>query len=67
MRSRRSVGWLLGLVVLATITGLGSTSQAAEEVIFGPAQYIRTSGPPNQFMETVSVPPTLAAPFRLHI
>src|SRR5574341_191904 len=67
MSARRAGWWLIGVAVtLACALSLG-TAQATEEVLFGPAQYTRTSGPPHQVMETIPLPPTLTAPFRLHI
>ena len=64
--SQRGV-WVLGLVVLGTLVGLAATASATEQLIFGPTQYTRTSGPPNQFAATIPLPPTLVAPFRLHV
>jgi YD repeat-containing protein len=43
------------------------TAHATEEIVFGPHTYTRTAGAPNQFTETITLPPTLTAPFRLHV
>ncbi len=67
MKSQRAVRWLHGIAVLWALVSLASPSPAAEQVLFGPSQYTRTAGPPNQFLETIPLPPTLTAPFRLHI
>jgi hypothetical protein len=64
MQWRKRVGLCLVLLALA---GAVTPVSATEEVIFGPAQYTRTGGSPDQFMETIALPPTLAAPFRLHV
>jgi hypothetical protein len=69
LRLRGSTPWL-GLLFF--VVGLGSVLAAsgvlaAEQVIFGPAQYTRTSGAPNDFTETFVLPPTLTGPFRLHV
>ncbi len=70
MRARREwEGWgrtMLGVLLLGLL-GLPAPLLASEQVIFGPTQYTRTSGPPNQFRETIALPPTLTAPFRLHV
>jgi hypothetical protein len=63
--ARTAVG--VGVVCLLTLLGVAGVTPAAQEVLFGPVQYTRTSGPPNEFMETVTVLPTLGVPFRLHI
>ncbi|HEY7675617.1 MAG TPA: hypothetical protein VIG69_00995, partial [Candidatus Methylomirabilis sp.] len=44
-----------------------SSALAAEQVILGPGQYARTAGPPNQYTDSFTLPPTLMAPFRLHV
>lgn len=67
MQLRRRGGWLFALAVLAGLADLAGPTLAAEQVISGPTTYTRTSGPPNQFQETIALPPTLTAPFRLHI
>jgi hypothetical protein len=35
--------------------------------IFGPTQFVRTTGPPNQYTVTVTVPASVVSPFNLHI
>lgn len=67
MEPGRRWGWGLGGVVLAGLPALAPPAGAAEQVIFGPRQYTRTSGPPKELLETIALPPTLRAPFRLHI
>jgi uncharacterized protein YjdB len=52
--------WLL----LACWTG---PALAAEQIIFGPTYVTCTVGGPTQFSATIEPPPTLTAPFRLHI
>ncbi|HSB68694.1 MAG TPA: hypothetical protein VLT62_05125 [Candidatus Methylomirabilis sp.] len=62
--------WMVEVSILLLCAGLGQgggLAYAAEEVLFGPRQYTRTSGPPNQFMETMALPLTLTAPFRVHV
>jgi hypothetical protein len=53
---------LLAVAVLAP-----APTQAAEEVLFGPARYTTPAGPSQPFRETILLPPTLTAPFRLHV
>ena len=47
--------WLISLTVL--VMGLALTVPAfAQTVLFGPKQYTRTAGPPNQFTDTFTLP-----------
>jgi RHS repeat-associated protein len=39
----------------------------AQTVLFGPKQYIRTAGPPNQFIDTFTLPAGTTAPYTLHV
>src|SRR5579859_6356189 len=47
-------------------SGSGSGTPAGV-TIFGPKQYLRISGPPNDYVDTVTVPAWTASPFDLHI
>ena len=38
-----------------------------DHLIFGPKQYVRTSGAPTEFTDTITVPPTVGPPFLLHV
>lgn len=58
--------WLPLLTVLAM--GLALTAPAfAQTVLFGPKQYTRTAGPPNQFTDTFTLPSGTTAPYTLHV
>ena len=57
---------LLGLLLLC-LAALPPPARAVEQLLFGPVTYTRASGPPNQFQESIALPPTLTAPFRLHV
>ncbi len=59
--------WWIGTGILSLLLGAVVPGRAAEQVLFGPAQYTRTTGPPNQFSESIALPPILTAPLRLHI
>jgi RHS repeat-associated protein len=61
--SSQRARWIVLLAFFAT----SSPALATEEAIFGPAQFTRTAGPPNQFSAEIALPPTLVAPFRLHV
>lgn len=51
-------GWLFALLALAQTPG---------EIVFGPQQYVRTSGDPNSFTNSFTVPQAIGAPFLLRI
>ena len=58
--------WLISLTLLAM--GLALTAPAfAQTVLFGPKQYTRTAGPPNQFTDTFTLPAGATAPYTLHV
>ena len=38
-----------------------------DQQIFGPTQYLRTTGAPNQYTDTITVPANVGEPFLLHI
>lgn len=58
--------WLPLLTVL--VMGLALTAPAfAQTVLFGPKPYTRTAGPPNQFIDTFTLPSGTTAPYTLHI
>ena len=59
LRSDIHRGRLVGLVAPAYAT--------PDQLIFGAKQYTRTTGAPNQFTDTISVPTNVGAPFLLHI
>ena len=67
MRPSRQRWWLFGLAVFVGLAGLVPPALPAEKVLFGPHTYTHTGGWPNQFTETITLPPTLTAPFRLHV
>jgi uncharacterized protein YjdB len=67
MQSNGHRGWLFRLAILVGVVSLAPPALAAEQVIFDSQQYIRTSGPPNQFLETIPLPQNLTSPFRLHV
>jgi hypothetical protein len=56
----------LGLLLLC-LAALPPPARAVEQLLFGRTTYTRSSGPPNQFQESIALPPTLTAPFRLHV
>lgn len=55
----------LALVLGATV-GTGIPLQA-QPLLFGPTQYTRTAGPPNQFTATFALPAGAMPPYTLHI
>jgi len=58
------------LVVVLAWFCLATTALAQatpDQLIFGPTQYLRTTGAPNEYTETITVPANVGAPFLLHI
>src|SRR5712692_6991220 len=51
-----------GSAAVSTNSGITASTN-----IFGPTKYLRTEGPPNDYVTTVNVPAWVASPFDLHI
>src|SRR3990170_1539247 len=59
---------LMRLVVLAGwLFALVAHAQTPDQVLFGPTQYNRTAGAPNEYSGSFSVPASAGAPFVLRI
>lgn len=65
----RLCAFVLGMFVVVLINApLPVLAQSTpDQLIFGPQQYLRTSGAPNQYTGTITVPASVGAPFLLHI
>jgi hypothetical protein len=63
------LGWLLlALVLLALASARPGFAQGTpDQVLFGPTQYNRTDGVPNEYSGSFSVPASVGAPFKLRI
>lgn len=62
------LAWVaLGVALLLSGPSLAAAQAPADQLIFGPTQYLRTTGPPNQYTNTITVPTSVGAPFVLHI
>jgi RHS repeat-associated protein len=59
-------GWLLALAALGA-SGPVVAQGAPDQLLFGPVQYNRTAGPPNQYSGSFAVPASAGAPFQLRI
>jgi RHS repeat-associated protein len=58
----------IALVVALAWFGLAVPALATpDQLIFGAKQYVRTTGAPNQFTDTIAMPPTVGPPFLLHV
>ncbi|THJ19787.1 MAG: hypothetical protein CAF44_014165 [Nitrospira sp. CG24D] len=62
-------GWLTVMVLLAWLgsPSIATAQSTPDQLIFGPQQYLRTTGAPNQYTGTITVPTSVGAPFLLHI
>jgi hypothetical protein len=58
---------LSGLFLLISFADRALAQNVPDQVLFGPKQYLRTSGAPDQYTDTFTVPATIGAPFQLHI
>lgn len=66
MRRLKSVLSTL-LVTLAWVGVAASAFATPDQLIFGAKQYVRTSGAPNEYTDTITVPANVGEPFLLHI
>ena len=57
----------MGTVLVISFLLLTADLLHAQTVLFGPKQYTRTAGPPNQFTDTLTLPTGTTAPYTLHI
>ena len=66
--------WLVARIWLVTVmlavlgaVSLASAQATPDQLLFSPKQYLRTTGAPNQYTDTVTVPVSVGAPFLVHI
>ena len=59
--------WALTLSLVGLIAPSAQAQSAPDQLIFGPKQYLRTTGAPNQYTDTITVPVSVGAPFLVHI
>src|SRR5688572_12692321 len=62
---RRFTAFVAGLCALLAMSA--AHAQAPEQTLFGPQQYVRTTGVPNIYTDSFSVPVSAGAPFTLKI
>ena len=69
MNVRRVIKGCLAVMLLAGlgVPALASAQATPDQVLLGPTQYLRTTGAPNEYINTVTVPSSVGAPFLLHI
>src|SRR3954471_5744585 len=58
---------LLGALLLGHLVPAAAQSGGSGVQIFGPKQYVRTTGAPNQYTDTFAVPAWVVSPYKLHI
>jgi hypothetical protein len=57
----------IAVAALLACGALAGLAGASEEVLFGPKEYVRSGGWVSQYRETIELPSTLTAPFRLQL
>lgn len=62
-------GWTTVMLLLVGLGGpaLVAAQATPDQLIFGPQQYLRTTGAPNEYTSTITVPASVGPPFLLHI
>ena len=59
--------FLLLLALVSVPAPLAFAQSTPDQLIFGPQQYLRTTGAPNEYTSTITVPTSVGEPFLLHI
>ncbi|MCG3111317.1 MAG: PKD domain-containing protein [Candidatus Manganitrophus sp. SB1] len=67
MKAARFPLTLIGVLALLVLFPLSSIAQNSSQILFGPEQFTRTSGPTTVYTRTVTVPAQVVAPYTLHI
>lgn len=62
---QRLAAWLIATSALVVCGS--ALAQTPDYTLFGPKQYLRTDGSPNQFNDSFSVPPSVGEPFLLRV
>lgn len=67
MRPTWRAGWWLPLILTLALWLTPRVTLATDQLLFGPTQVTRAGGLFTQYSATIQVPPTLTAPYRLHV
>ncbi len=59
--------WVAAVMLCLVCVFVHQEIVQAQTVLFGPKQYTRTAGPPNQFTDTFTLPAGTTAPYTLHV
>src|ERR1700730_1619616 len=67
LRTLTAVILIRGVSTALIWLGPAAAETTAQQPVFGPKQYVGTTGSPNRYVDSFSLPSSIRAPFLLHV